>query len=77
MKKMSNEERYASGAMAIAKAIEYVSDTGDVELVNEIMDDAIGVMSKIAQRLQPQNQEAFSMWLQKKADSKLSEIKEG
>ena len=74
MELKSNEERYAAAAVSIAKAIEHVSDTGDVELVNDIMEDAISVMSKIAQRLNPVNQEKFAAWLKKKADSKMEEL---
>ena len=74
MELKSNEERYAAAAVAIAKAIEHVSDTGDVELVNDIMEDAMGVMNKIVQRLNPVNQEKFAAWLKKKADSKMEEI---
>ena len=74
MELKSNEERYAAAAVSIAKAIEHVSDTGDLELVNDIMEDAISVINKIAQRLNPVNQEKFSTWLKKKADSKMEEI---
>ena len=71
----TNEERYAAAAVAIAKAIEHVSDTGDVELLNEIMDDSMGVMGKIAAKLSIENRIKFTDWLYKKADQKLDEIK--